>query len=73
MFPERPRHERDAAIEEAIVFFESALKVRTRDGFPHQWALTTCMLAHAYESRMSGDRGRKSRKIIQDVQSGSRD
>jgi CHAT domain-containing protein/tetratricopeptide (TPR) repeat protein len=55
-FPERPRPERGADLEEAINLLKEALKVRTKEDFPYQWAMTTSMLAAAHQNRIDGDR-----------------
>ncbi|PHX53254.1 Clp protease, partial [Tychonema bourrellyi FEM_GT703] len=43
-------------LEVAIAFYDAALTVRTREGFPEKWAMTQNNLATAYSDRITGNR-----------------
>ena len=55
-YRERIKGEKADNIEDAIAFYQNALKVRTREAFPKDWAMTKSNLATAYNQRIRGER-----------------
>jgi tetratricopeptide (TPR) repeat protein len=55
-YKERLRGDRTGNLEQAIVHYQQALEVRTRQAFPEQWAGTQNNLGTAFADRLQGDR-----------------
>ncbi|HEX9921086.1 MAG TPA: hypothetical protein VGD99_00340 [Anaerolineae bacterium] len=55
-YQERLRGDRAGNLEQAIVHFQQALEVRTRQAFPTDWAMTQNNLGNAFANRLQGDR-----------------
>ena len=55
-YQDRIRGERTENLEQAINYYKNALRVRTFDAFPVEWAMTQNNLANAYQDRIRGER-----------------
>jgi len=51
----RIRGERVENVEQAIIYYENALEVRTREKLPQEWAETQHSLGATYRNRIKGD------------------
>jgi CHAT domain-containing protein/tetratricopeptide (TPR) repeat protein len=60
----RIKGDRTNNIEQAIFYYQEALKVRTRDAFPEQWATTQNNLAAAYYYTIRGDKAENIERAI---------
>ena len=61
---DRIRGERADNLEQAIVAYEAALQVRTRDAFPQKWAMTQNNLGIVYKYRIRGERADNLERAI---------
>ncbi len=59
-----PTGDRGENLKNAIGCYEAALRVRTEDGFPVDWALTRNNLGNAYGNLPAGDRGENLKNAI---------
>jgi tetratricopeptide (TPR) repeat protein len=55
-FADRLQGDRTGNLEQAIVHYQQALEVYTRQAFPKQWAMTQNNLGTAFADRLQGDR-----------------
>ncbi len=51
-------------LEIAIIFYQLALEVRTREAYPEDWAMTQNNLGNAYRNRIKGERADNLEKAI---------
>jgi tetratricopeptide (TPR) repeat protein len=63
-YVERILGERAENLERAIVYYQQALKVRTLDTFPEDWAMTQHNLANAYIERILKERAENLERAI---------
>src|ERR1019366_8856429 len=57
--------DRTANLRQAIECFEAALRVRTEQGFPQDWAMTQNNLGNAWGDLPTGDRDANLRRAIE--------
>ena len=60
-----PGGDRAANIQRAIECYEAALRVRTEQAFPQDWAMTQNNLANAYGDIPGGDRAANIQRAIE--------
>lgn len=61
---ERIKGDRSKNVEHAISGYDSALKIRTREKFPIDWAMTQTNRSFAYSNRIVGDRAKNIEQAI---------
>jgi tetratricopeptide (TPR) repeat protein len=63
-YSDRIRGERADNLETAIACYQEALKVRTFEAFPYDWAMTQMNLGNAYSDRIRGERAENLESAI---------
>ncbi len=67
-YNDRIKGDRTDNIEQSILHYGQALKVRTEKAFPADWAKTKVNLAAAYNNRIRGDRAENIEQAIEHCQ-----
>jgi tetratricopeptide (TPR) repeat protein len=59
-----PTGDRSANLEKALACYEAALRVRTEQEFPEDWAMTQNNLGNAWQRMPTGDRSANPEKAV---------